>query len=69
MHLKHARLPIPPRPPINFLDPTSSNTYLKLMWLQRGAEARIQFGIAPCPRLWRRWPTQALVRRFASKGF
>ena len=31
MHLKHARLPIPPRSPVDCFDPISSNTYLKLV--------------------------------------
>ena len=31
MHLKHARLPIPPRPQISKLVPTSSHSYLKLV--------------------------------------
>ena len=31
MHLKHARLPIPPRPRTAKLVPTSSHTYLKLI--------------------------------------
>ena len=33
MHLKHARLPIPPRPRNSLFDPTSSHTYLKLVRL------------------------------------
>jgi hypothetical protein len=34
MHLKHARLPIPPRPQeFKSVTPTSSNTYLKLVRL------------------------------------
>ena len=33
MHLKHARLPIPPRPQNSLFDPTSSHTYLKLVRL------------------------------------
>src|SRR5438552_14735815 len=35
MHLKYARLPIPPHPEINYFDSTRSNTYLKLMRVAR----------------------------------
>ena len=38
IHLKHARLPIPPRPQNSLFDPTSSHSYLKLVSLPPHAD-------------------------------
>ena len=43
MHLKHARLPIPPRPRINYLEPTSLNLAFLYFFGATGAA----FGFAP----------------------